>query len=306
MKVLVTGGCGYIGSRLIRELPYSTPYVSEVIIYDNLVTERYCSLFNLPQGTGVHYKFYKGDIRDADKLRWLLAGVDTTVHLAGMTHAELSFERSQEYWDVNYHGTQTVAECCAAAGSSLVYVSTAGVYGSGMGDEASTDLHPTSPYAEAKLAGEKSALDVGGTVLRLGTIYGPSPGMRFHTVVNKFVYSAAIGVPLQVWEGAEEQTRPYLDLKDCVNAILFSLLNPFTTGGAVFNVVTENEKLMAVISEIQKHRPDVDIVRTPSLIQASYGADPGRLLSKGFRYEGNMAQGIADTFALFEGFVNPK
>ena len=85
-------------------------------------------------------------------------------------------------------------------------------------------LNPQSPYAESKLAIEETIQQRLGEsckylILRLGTIFGPSPGMRFHTAVNKFCYQAALGQPLTVWKDNYDKVRPYLGINDACCAI---------------------------------------------------------------------------------------
>ena len=111
MKLAITGPLGHIGSRLIHEL---TPAdATEVVLIDNLSTQRYCSLFNLPEG--IAWKFVEADVTKAD-LEDMFAGSDVVIHLAAITNAVESFEKEEEVERVNYFGTQRVALAAARPG----------------------------------------------------------------------------------------------------------------------------------------------------------------------------------------------
>jgi nucleoside-diphosphate-sugar epimerase len=173
-----------------------------------------------------------------------------------------------------------------------------------------SELRPQSPYATSKLAAEDEILaatergEISGVVLRLGTIFGPSPGMRFHTAVNKFIFSAATGRPLTVWSDAVELVRPYLALEDGVAAIEFMLDRP-EAAGQVYNVVTLNATLDQVIDAVRSNVPGVEIeyTNTRLLNQVSYHVDDSKIRELGFSYRGNLAAGVRATFELFSGVM---
>ena len=126
---------------------------------------------------------------------------------------------------VNVDGTERVARACAALGVGLLFPSTTSVYGVPHGvvteDCPPEDLRPQSPYAGWKLQSEELLGSLAGqeglrfVIFRMGTIFGPSVGMRFHTAVNQFCWRAVAGQPIEVWQTASHQFRPYLDLYRC-------------------------------------------------------------------------------------------
>lgn len=305
MKIVVTGALGHIGSRLIRDLPRDE-FAPDLVLVDNLMTQRFASLFDLP--TTSRYQFIEADVVTADLVE-LFRGADVVVHLAAITDAAGSFERVELVERVNLDGTQRVAHACAEVGAALIYVSTTSVYGTQAEivdeDCASDELKPQSPYARSKLAGEElvGRLAREGTLravmLRFGTIFGTSIGMRFHTAVNKFCWQAIMGQPITVWRTALHQRRPYLDLGDAV-AVVAHVLQKQLFDGRVYNAVTVNATVNDVVETIQRDVPDLAItyVDSPIMNQLSYAVSTRRFENTGFAFRGVLATGVRDTLAL--------
>ena len=112
MKIVVTGALGHIGSKLIRELPKYFEDL-ELLLLDNLMTQRYCSLFNLPKGT--NYQFVECDVTKVDLLS-LLDDTSVVIHLAAITDAAGSFEKADIVEQNNFEATKKVAEACMETG----------------------------------------------------------------------------------------------------------------------------------------------------------------------------------------------
>lgn len=307
MRVAVTGALGHIGSRLIREFAVQWPG-AEVVMIDNLATERYASLYNLPDGCS--YQFIEADVLTAD-LERLFAGADAVVHLAALTNGALPELRARMQ-RVNVAGTERVARACAALGVGLLFPSTTSVYGVPHGvvteDCPEEDLKPQSPYAEWKLQSERlltGLADRAGlrfVVFRMGTIFGPSVGMRFHTAVNQFCWRAVAGQPIEVWTTAPHQFRPYLDLTDAVRAMIF-VLKRGQFDRRVYNVLTLNATVIHVIDVLTRFVPELraTYVDSPLMNNLSYCVDHQRFLRLGFEVRGSLEQGIGDTVAMLSG-----
>ncbi len=304
MKIVITGALGHIGSRLIRTLPDKFRGL-DIVMIDNMSSQRYPSLFALPKNAS--YRFVEDDVTRMS-LRSLVDGAAAVIHLAAITDATSSFENKEAVERNNLEATRCVVAACAEAGSPLIHLSSTSVYGSQaeIVDEECPpgDLKPQSPYAETKLREEEVVLTAARNGLRavscrFGTIFGTSPGMRFHTAVNKFCWQAVMRQPLTVWRTAYEQRRPYLNLSDAVRAIAF-FIERGLFDGRIYNVVTCNASVRTVVDHIRVHVRDlqVEFVDTKIMNQLSYDVKNTRIDKAGFTFTGNMASGISDTISL--------
>ncbi len=308
MKIVITGALGHIGSRLIRELPRVFDGC-ELVLVDDLSTQRYASLFNLPDQA--RFRFLEADVQKVE-LAPIIEGADALVHLAAITDAASSFDKAEQVEQVNFAATVRVAEACAVSGVPLVFLSTTSVYGSQseVVDEEcpESDLQPQSPYAASKLRAEKALAAMHGlrfVTCRFGTIFGVSPGMRFHTAVNKFIWQACQGLPITVWRSALDQRRPYLDLEDGVRAIAF-VIEKKIWDRRIYNVLTVNATVREIVDAIRVHVPELDVQLVDARImnQLSYWVNADRFARLGFEVRGKLARGVADTVDLLRNIAS--
>jgi UDP-glucose 4-epimerase len=309
MTVLVTGGVGYLGSRLIRELPDHPAFAGEEIrILDNLRQPRYHALWDLPVYS--NYSFVEGDIREEDVVHEAMNGVDTVFHLAAITNAPETFDIPKKTWEVNYEGALTVFDAARGANvENFVNAVTCSVYGTTEEKiDESFECDPESPYGEAKLEAEQEMFDrynggINLTGLRLGTVYGWSTGMRFDTVVDKFAYLAATGQPLTVYEGAENQKRPYLHVQDSVRSMMFAAEN--LGDGEAYNVVGQNARLQDVVDAVERHFPNVEIgyVEAEQLNQLSYIVSDEKISNEGFETAYTIDQGVEELADKYRALI---
>lgn len=300
MKLVVTGALGHIGSRFIRDLRPGE--FSEVMLLDSLRTQRYASLFELPDG--IPYRFLEKDVLSAD-LGAIFTGAHAVVHLAALTESADSHRLREEMERVNGEGTERAARAAAAAGARFLFPSSTSVYGAtgGAVDEAGgpENIAPSTPYAEGKMLSERLLPAIPGlrfAVLRMGTIFGVSPGMRFHTAVNRFAWQACAGEPLSVWSTAWDQRRPYLDVADAAAAFRFFLRRDLF-GGETWNVLTANASVAEVVGLLRAEVPDLALHRvdSPAMSPRSFDVSDAKLRGRGFEPAGSLARGIRETVA---------
>ena len=305
MKIVITGAIGHIGSYLIRDLAVQFPG-AEIVMIDNMMTQRFPSLFNLP-ALG-RYRLIEGDVTRID-LQPILKDARVLIHLAAVTDAAGSFDNATQLEANNYQSTVKVAEACAQTGTRLIALSSTSVYGTQnevvAEDCTHEELKPQSPYAITKLKEEQLVTKLcaeGGLKAiscRFGTIFGASPGMRFHTAVNKFCWQAAMGQPITVWSTAYDQKRPYLDLFDAARAIAFFIRKDLFDG-RIYNVLTHNATVRQVVDTVREFVPDLQVSFVDSKImnQLSYEVSCERFMAEGFIFTGDLRRGIGETIGL--------
>lgn len=307
MKIVVTGAVGHIGSYVIRDLALQFAG-AEIVLIDNMMTQRFPSIFNLP--SLARYRFVEGNVTSMD-LDPLLDGVDVVIHLAAITDAAGSFDKAAQVESNNYEATIKVALACTRSGTRLISLSSTSVYGTQnevvAEDCSPEELNPQSPYAVTKLKEEAFVTELcekqglKAICCRFGTIFGASPGMRFHTAVNKFCWQAAMGQPITVWSTAYEQKRPYLDLFDASRAFAFIIRNDLFDG-RVYNVLTHNLTVRNIVDTLREFAPDlkVSFVDNQIMNQLSYEVSCERFESRGFRFAGDLRRGIGETLNLLK------
>lgn len=300
MNIIITGCLGHIGSALSRKL---TKQGYNLIGIDNFSTQRYVSLRGLTKNK--KFKFLEIDLAKIrlDDLSLLLKKHDISawIHLSALTNAAKSFDFKKELMNNNLNSTKLAISYCEQNDIQIIFPSSTSVYGSAeneVNEDSDKFLNPQSPYAECKIE-EEEALQMSSLkyyqILRLGTIFGVSPGMRFHTAVNKFCYQACLGEPLTIWKTAIDQYRPYLEINDCCNAFEFFLKNKNNIG--IYNVNTNNFTVRNIIDEISNIIPDVQIeyVSNKIMNQLSYYVSNRKIINLGFSFKGELPHTIKET-----------
>ena len=268
MRVAITGGAGFIGANLAREL-LGRGRFDEVVVIDDLSTG---SKDNLAECAGATLR--EGTILDPDLLDAALEGVDAIVHLAAVPSVPRSIAAPVTSHDANATGTLQVLEAARRAGNlHTIVASSSSVYGANPTLPKSEDLRPQplSPYAVNKLAAESYALayqhcyDLPTLVFRFFNVFGPlqAPGHAYAAVVPTFLDHIQRGEPLPV-HGDGEQTRDFTYVGS-VTAVLADALERRVTSGEPVNLAFGTRRtLNDVIAELERQLGDrVEIDRQP-------------------------------------------
>jgi len=294
MKILITGGLGHLGSYLIESLPKDF----DITIVDNLETQRYCSLFNLKRPIS----FINSDVRDLSLNDF--KDVNIVIHLASVTTAADSFSLKRELERDVEDAKYLISLCEKSDVEKFIFPSTSSVYGSN--DKVMTEkssLYPQSPYADAKIEIENiirvNCNKADYLILRLGTIFGISPGMRFHTAINKFCLQASCSDPLTVWKQNIEFRRPYLSLKD-LNRGVVHFITTDVGWNETYNILSENVRLSDILKSIRACRPDMSLnfVEVPLANQFDYVVSDKKIRDQGFTPVQTIQEGILETMSL--------
>ena len=301
MKILVTGGAGFIGSHLVEHFQGR----AEVRVLDNL---RSGFRHNL---AGLKHEFIEASILERNAVRAAVQGVDYVFHLAAMISVPESMSKPVECNEINTLGTLVVLEEAAQAGvKKFILSSSAAIYGDNpVVPKTETMLaEPKSPYAITKLDGEFycKMFAAGGRLqtasLRYFNVFGPrqDPNSQYAAAVPIFIDRAVKNLPITIY-GDGGQTRDFVYVKDIVAANVFFATQAMATG--VFNVaygksITIKELAQTIValtgskSEI-KHAPE----RTGDVRHSL--AEVRQMHAAGFVPTGNFPDGLKHTIDFF-------
>lgn len=303
MRILITGGAGFIGSHLVESFQGE----AEIRVLDNLSTG-YCE--NLQ---GFDCELITASVTNREQVREAVQGVDYVFHLAAMVSVPKSVERPEECENINTLGTQVMLEEAAAAGvKKFCFSSSAAIYGDDptVPKLETMEPRPKSPYASTKLAGEKLCHrfhDEGRlstASLRYFNVFGPrqDPSGAYAAAVPIFIYRALGGENITIY-GDGQQTRDFIHVKDVVAANRH--LAMVSEAGGVFNVASGRRMTIGELA-------DRVIRLTGSSSKVIYGppragdvkhsmASVHKLKSVGFIPEMNFEEGLRATLEFFRG-----
>jgi nucleoside-diphosphate-sugar epimerase len=289
MKILVTGGCGYIGTKLTEVLLDRTDH--EVTVLDTQWFGNY--LAPRPR-----LAVRALDVRRIDEVD--LSPYDTVFHLAGIANDPCAELNPYASWEVNVLATMRLVDRAARQGvRQFVFPSSGAVYGVRSEDRVTEDLDlvPISDYNKTKMVAERVILSYGDslitTIFRPATVCGYSPRMRLDLTVNLLTMQALTRGTMTVLGGS--QVRPNIHIDDLVDLYLFALDRRLA---GVYNAAFENLTVLEIARCIAEHVPAV-VQMLPSNDPRSYRLCSDRLGATGFAPKKNVAAAIRELAAAY-------
>jgi len=261
MKILVTGGAGYIGTELIRQLVLLNE-VEKIILYDNLSRNNY----NIFIHSGIKrgkVKFIKGELLDSRLLKKVVKEVDVVYHLAARVSTPMTNESSHLFEQVNHWGTAELVYAVEESNvKKLIYLSSASVYGASS-EEVSVETipNPQTFYGISKYRGEQHVARImdkhNAYIIRCGNVYGYGISMRFDAVINRFMFDASFLNRINIYgDGQQRRSFIYIDkIVDILKNLLFSDLKP-----GIYNAVDRILSIIDIASYINELYPDMEML----------------------------------------------
>lgn len=301
MRVLVTGGAGFIGSHLVEELLRRG---DSVRVLDDFSTGRRENLASLPGEPEI----VEADLRDARRVQEAARGVEWVFHLAAFISVSQSMIDPQTCFDINVGGTVNLLEAARQAGArKVVLASSTAVYGDTdvFPTTEETPLAPLSPYALSKQVNELYAglytrtFGLPVAALRFFNVYGPRqrPDSPYAAAIPIFISRLLAGQPIVIF-GDGGQSRDFIFVKDVVRANL--MVAESDVAGDAYNVCSGRETtildLMEELSEVSPRQPEVrHEAPRPGDIYRSVGNPEKAARAFGFRAQTSLADGLAAT-----------
>ena len=309
MRILVTGGAGYLGSVLVPTLLADG---HNVTVIDNFLYGQ-ASLLDCCHHPGL--TIIRGDARDRAVLAAAVKQADAIIPLACLTGAPACDRNPAEARRINLEAIRLLLELRSRT-QPIIFPTTNSGYGIGQAGihcTEETPLRPVSLYGQLKVEAEQAVLEAGHSVtLRLATAFGISPRMRLDLLVNDFVYRAVTDRFLVVFQGHFK--RNYIHVRDIAQAFLHALTHLETMNGQPYNVGLSDANLskLELCAEIKKQIPAFYYV------EAAIGEDPDKrnyivsnekIERTGFRAQVSLQQGIAELIKGYqivrrEGYAN--
>ena len=267
MKILVTGGAGYLGSVLVPEL---LKHGHEVTVVDNFLYRQ-----NSLMDCCIYDTFFivRGDCRDESLMARMVKNQDVIIPLAAFVGAPQCSQDVTGTITTNLEATRLLLRICSKS-QRILYPSTVSSYGAvekGKKCAEDTPLKPISLYGETKAESEKMFLDRGNAIIfRLATVFGMSPRMRIDLLVNDFVYRAVTDNTLVIFEAHFK--RNFIHVRDVVRVFSHGIENFDKIKNEPYNVGLEDANLSKIelCHVIQKHLPNFVYFEAP------VGEDPDK------------------------------
>ena len=254
MKILITGGAGYLGSVFTRNLLKN----HEVIVYDNLMYNQ-TSLLDLSNNP--NFTFHYGDVREWSKLKYLVEQVDIVIPLAALVGFPLCEKDKDLATSINTTQIQNIVDVLSDD-QMILYPNTNSGYGTrgdGMVDE-TNELTPISHYGRTKCEAEDYIInESNGISFRLATVFGVSSRMRTDLLVNDFVYKLLTDRYITLFE--HKFVRNFIHIQDVSRAFEYMIDNYYTFNNEIFNLGLSDENITKkqLVEKIQSHIPNTSV-----------------------------------------------
>ncbi|MEQ9466343.1 MAG: NAD-dependent epimerase/dehydratase [Ekhidna sp.] len=264
MKVLITGGTGYVGTKLVKHL-VSHPEVEKIIVYDNLSKSHYNFFLGREYDHKEKIQSVRGDILDTRQLKKLMKDCDVVVHLAAIVTTPFANTDPHFYEQVNHWGTAEVVYSAEESDiSKFVYLSSTSVYGaSDQTANENTTPAPSTFYGISKLRGEEHvnrlAEKINAIVVRGGNVYGYSKSMRFDAVINRFMFDANFSNRIQI-NGNGKQSRAFIHVDYLCNSLAQIITKEVSSG--TYNLVDKNLQILDIVDVLKEIYPTLEFLFT--------------------------------------------
>jgi nucleoside-diphosphate-sugar epimerase len=213
LRILITGGAGYLGSKLTETL---LSQGHDVVVYDNLF---FGSKGVVPFLDNPKYKLIKNTINNLELIETVIKSVDYVVHLAAIVGEPSCKQYESSVYSVNTGATEWISKCAYNYDIPLLFLSTCSNYGkTDKVVREDSPLEPLGLYADSKIQAEKVVLENDHLVLRMSTLFGVSYRVRYDITINEFVSQYYRDKLLKVY--GEDTWRPYLHVQDACNMII--------------------------------------------------------------------------------------
>ncbi len=229
MKILITGGAGYIGTELAYKLAES-PEIKEITVFDNLSRHNYNLFIGVQKFSNNKIKFIEGELLDSRSLKKALLGTDVVYHLAAKVTTPFADQDAHLFEQTNHWGTAelvyAIEENLSSSAhkiSKLIYTSSVSVYGAGNETvDVDSPVNPRTFYGISKMRGEEHIHrlfpKLRTYILRCGNVYGYSKSMRFDAVINKFMFDANFKGRITI-NGNGAQYRSFVHIERVTSAL---------------------------------------------------------------------------------------
>jgi nucleoside-diphosphate-sugar epimerase len=277
MKILLTGGSGYLGSILTRKLLNKG---HRVRILDNFLFG-FDSIKEIQ--TDKNLEIVRGDIRDLATVSKSLKNIDAVIHLASIVGTQSSELDPKTSIEINYLATRNLADLCKMYNiRQLIFASTCSVYGAQPNQLISenSEVNPLDSYGRSKFESERAILQAYDypTILRLGTLFGASYRMRFDLAINLFIAQALNKEQITVFGG--NQWRPFIHVDDAASAFSFAVENQME---GIYNVIWKNITIAQTAKNIAKIVPTKIAISKDVVDKRDYKVTGAKLDKFGFK-----------------------